>query len=752
MAARSSNSLLDEKHFVEQLRAFKGFKHLDASVWGSLTGRIRQIRLASGEVLFRQGDAGDAVYVVLRGRLTATLIQGDGGEVPLSEMSSGGLIGEIQLLTGGARTATVRAVEACELLRIPTEVGDELLRRSPETRRKMLAMNRRRLQRSLLAEVLPDLLGPLDEDALSFLQSVGEWLELRRGETLFEEGASGDACFLLLHGRLIALPRDSSGEAQATREMGRGEFVGEMAVVTGEPRTMTVRAVRDSQVLRLSSANFERLVARYPQVLMAITRNLVGRLQQATARPEGRQTSGETRTIALVRATRGAPWSQLAESLAVSLSAWGRTLVLDRERIAESLGLKAQLSGDAEDPANMRLSAWLDDQELAHRFVLYVADARPSAWSRRCVRQADVILVVAEAGEAVEVASVARFLLQDAGPDGDGETASDRSRLVLLYDGETDRPRATGRLLASLRLHRHHHLRWRRSEDIDRLGRLLAGRSVGLVLGGGGARGFAHIGVLRALHEAEITIDAVGGTSLGALIAAQAAMGWDAGTMLDVNLRAFVGGRPHRAFTLPLVSVVSDRRGARMIAGMFQDLEIEDLWFNYFAVSANLTTAEQVIHQQGSLGLALKATSAIPGVFAPAVRGGELLVDGGLLNNLPGDVMRRLWGGRIVSVDVSPANDLRVDDQLSGMPSAWSILRRWLNPLAARVRAPNILEILTRASTLPSVRQTALAKRDADLYLEPPVGQFKMFDMSELDQLAEIGYEYAKERLSDWQS
>ena len=219
----------DHAALIDQLRAFKWFAHLDASIWGELTVCLERIRLAAGEVLFRQGDPGSAVYVILEGRLGAYLVKGPEREVLLGEMPPGNLVGEIQVLTGGARTATVRAVSDSELLRIPTEVADELLRRSPETRRKMVAINRRRLQRSLLAEVLPNLFGPLDEEALGYLQEMGEWLELRRGETLFERGDLGDSCYLLLRGRLAALLRDESGNEQVISEMSRGEFVGEMA-------------------------------------------------------------------------------------------------------------------------------------------------------------------------------------------------------------------------------------------------------------------------------------------------------------------------------------------------------------------------------------------------------------------------------------------------------------------------------------------------------------------------------------------
>ena len=507
---------------------------------------------------------------------------------------------------------------------------------------------------------------------------------------------------------------------------------------------MTVRAVRDSQMIRFTRQRFDQIVARYPQVLMAITRILVGRLSKTTS-PGLSRTAGEVKTIAVIPASSDVPWKDFAGRLAEALSAFGPALRLTSELLSEALGIRSASAGAADDPAEMRLSAWLDDQELRYRFILYVSDTGSSRWTQRCIRQSDLVLLVAQPGHAVEAKNLQHLLRVE-----DTRDVLCRTRLVLLHPNGKQRPQGTGRLLSQLDLERHHHLRWPLQTDIERLARLLSGRSVGLVLGGGGARGFAHIGVIRALQEAGIEIDAIGGTSLGALIAAQHAMGWGPQTMLEANLRAFVGGKPHHAFTLPLISVVSDRRGARMVAEMFPDVDIEDLWLNYFAISASLTTARQKIHQRGAVRHAIKASSAIPGVFAPAVEDQDLLVDGGLLNNLPGDVMRRLWGGQVISVDVSPTSDLKVESSFSSLPSAWRLIWSRLNPFAQRLEAPNILEILTRASTLASIQNTALAKAEADLYLEPPVDNFKMFDMADLDQLVEIGYEYAAEKLKDW--
>jgi NTE family protein/lysophospholipid hydrolase len=730
-----------------RLRASKWFHDVDEALWDEVSSRIEHLALPRDEVLFRQGDRGDALFVVLTGRLRVSRSQADGGEAPLSELGPGDTIGEIQILAGGRRTATVQATEASELAKVPTAVLDRLLEKSPEMRREMAAGNRRRLHRSLLADLLPRLFGALDEPALQVFQDTGEWIELRRGETLFEQNSHGDHFYLLLSGRLTAVAEDDDGEPQVLDEIGRGECVGETALFTGEPRGATVRASRDSLLLGFSGPQLDEIMTRYPQVLRAILRILVKRLSAARPRLAALpRTVGRVRTLAVVAASQDVPLRDLASRLTTALSQLDSALHLCRPRLDQVFGLRLSHSEAADDPSEMRITAWLDEQELSFRFVVYEAEDGPSGWTQRCLRQADQILLLAGADGEIGTDSLRRLL----GPLNHDEVAN-RTTLVLLHGEGESRPRETGRRLAALGLTRHHHVRQDRPADLERLARLVAGRGVGLALGGGGARGFAHIGVVRALEEAGIPIDVVGGTSSGAFVAALVAMGWDTETMVERTHRLFEKGKPFRDLTLPLVSLISGRRVDRLLSQMFSEVEIEDLWLNFFSISANLTTARQEVHQSGPVGEALRASTAVPGIVAPFLSGEDLLVDGGVLNNLPGDVLRRLWGGRVIAVDVSPTNELRIEREAARLPSSWSLLKSRLNPFAERIDFPGLFEILMRASTLGSVERAGSAKAEADLYLQPPVEEFGMFEVTAIDRIVEIGYEHARRRLEDWE-
>jgi hypothetical protein len=153
--------------------------------------------------------------------------------------------------------------------------------------------------------------------------------------------------------------------------------------------------------------------------------------------------------------------------------------------------------------------------------------------------------------------------------------ARKRKSLVLLHRNDAQSPSGTRRWLALRQMDQHFHLRWQNEADFGRLARCVAGRAIGLALGGGAARGFAHIGVIRALEEAGIPIDIVGGTSVGALIAAQWAMGWNAQRILDAS-RTYVLS-PQNDYTLPLVALLTGHRTSELLQNLFGKLDIQDL-------------------------------------------------------------------------------------------------------------------------------------------------------------------------------
>ncbi len=598
---------------------------------------------------------------------------------------------------------------------------------------------RRQLRHNQLAFILPTLFGPLDDTTFKDIEAQVEWVYLDSSEALFHQGDPGDSCYIVIHGRLQAVARDEKGKERVVGEVARGECVGEMSIFTGEARTVSIFAVRDSELVKFSKAAFEKIIRRHPQVMMKITRILIDRLSKAMRSPSAAST---VVNIAVVPVSEGVLLADFTSRLVKTLSVFGSTLHLSSRFLDEIMGVPgtAQIQDDV--PYSIRLETWLDEQESKHSFVVYEADGSFSPWTMRCLKQADQILLVAQASATPEPGETGKLLL---GPDS--EITAVRRTLILLHPDGSSQPSGTANWLVAWPVEIHHHIRRDTHSDFERLARFLTGNAVGLVLGGGGARGFAHIGVVRALVEEGIPIDIIGGTSMGATIATGYAMGLDFETSMHAARRSFLETNPFNDYTLPFISLIKSRKLDYIARRQYGDLNIEDLWINYFCVSSNLTTAETVVHRRGRLWKAVRASGSIPGIVLPVLEKGSLLVDGGVLNNLPGDIMRQLSGGPVVAVDVSTEKELPLEYEK--IPSPWEVLWRKISPFKESFNIPNILDIMTRTSMLASVNRMHLVRNETDFYLQPPLDRFKLMDFSALDEITEIGYRYTKEKIGE---
>jgi len=588
-----------------------------------------------------------------------------------------------------------------------------------------------------LATQLSGLFDASEPEALAQLEAQVEWIRLRGGEVLFRRGDPGDAAYFVVSGRLRAV--DDSDAERILNDMGAGESVGEMALLSDERRSATVYALRDSLLGRLSASAFHDLIERHPRVLRRITALLVDRLRRMDAR--GEQPRAALRTFAIVPAGASVRAELFTRQLADALSAHGATLRVDVRRARQALGREGEDTSPALDP---RLVQWLNQQELGHRFVVYEADPNLSDWTQCALRQADHVVFVVDARTDPRPGEIERHLAQQwPGP------RSPRRSLALLWPDNAV-PRGSGAFLDERRIDSHYHISMGRAEDFARLARCLTGHGIGLVLGGGGARGLAHLGVLRALAEAGIPIDWVGGTSSGAILATAAARRM-APDVAHAQCKEYFAAL--RDPTLPLVALLAGRRVRANLERGLGDLAIEDLPIPYFCVSTNLSHAGQVVHERGSLMRAVRASISLPGVLPPVSFGDDLHVDGGLVNNLPIDVMAaKPEIGAVIAVDVSPDVEMRAPTDLEVDVSGWSLLWQRLRPWARRRAFPSIMSLLTRSSVVASVywareRRTADA---ASLYLSIPVADFRLLDFERVDEIAQRGYAASRETLRAW--
>jgi NTE family protein len=543
---------------------------------------------------------------------------------------------------------------------------------------------------------------------LQALAALAVHFSLPAGYVLFESGSAPQGVYLLASGRLgVRVP----GQATFTAEIERGELVGEAGWLLREARSATVIALRDSEILLLPDAALEEVSFKSGALSLALAKLSARRLRRSNV---AANPSPHARVFAVV------PHSDEVDAIEFAA------------RWVDELGRagRAELVWDVR--AGMHTSDWFSRLEQSNDYVVYVADSTDTGWTRQCCRQADVIIALARAD-----ASVGNWPQSIAGAAARGNA---HVELVLLHPARLIAGAAI-RWLPTLRATLHHHIV--DASDLARLTRLVTGRGVGLVLSGGGARGFAHLGVIRALREARVPLDFVGGASIGAIIAAGIAMGWGDEEMIVRYRRSFVDTNPVDDYTFPLVALTRGRKVSRLLEREYGDVFIEDLRVPYFCISANLTTGRAVEHRRGTLARALRAAVAIPGIMPPVFDGDDVLVDGAAINNLPVDLMHRHAPGYVIGCDAGADRSFTVELAPGEAPPLWRFFARGREGR----RRINIFQILMQAGMINSSSLEQARRSFADTVLKPPLAGIDLLNWHAFERAIDSGYRYAREAL-----
>jgi NTE family protein len=553
-------------------------------------------------------------------------------------------------------------------------------------------------------------LAGVDDATLEALAAAAVQFSLPAGIVLFDPGSPPDGFYVLTSGRVGV--RSSEGNTW-TAQIGGGELVGELGWLLGEARSAQVVAIRDSELLWLERTAVDAAAAQSTDFSLAIARLCARRLQ----RTNRREVLGpRARIFTIVPNAPETDTAILATQLVTELARAGRTeLVWDVRASSHTAG-------------------WFNHIEAANDFIVYLADPASSGWTRQCCRQADTLLLAGNAGDAPR-----------AWPAAIPESATRsgmRIELALLHGGAFQSGAARTWLDASPAVAHHHVID---ASDIARLARLLTHRGVGLVLSGGGARGFAHLGVIRALREGAVPIDFIGGASIGSIIAAGAALEWSDAEMRLRFQRTFVATNPVNDYTFPFVALTRGRKVSRLLHREFGDVAIEDLRLPFFCVSADLTTGRIVEHCRGNLAHTLRASVAIPGVLPPVLSEERVLVDGAAINNLPVDLMKRHDPGYVIGSDVGLDRTFIADYAAEDQPPLWRYFAR------RRGKAPsiNIFQILMRAGMMGGASQAAIQRQLADTVFKPRMDGIDLLNWHAFERAIDAGYEYATERLKE---
>ncbi|KAG9055050.1 phosphatidylcholine and lysophosphatidylcholine phospholipase, partial [Serendipita sp. 407] len=698
----------------------------------------------------------------------------------LFTVKPGGIAGYLASLSGTPSYVDIRAKTDVYVGLLPSKALERLLEKKP-------------IVLLTLAKRLITLLSPL----VLHVDSSMDWTQLDAGQVLWRPGDASDSFYIVLNGRLRAITEQENGEINIVGEYGQGDTIGELDAITNQLRHTTLHAIRDTELARMPMTLFNAISARHPRTTVQLLRMIatkvrdeVGSVVHSSKLPSagpasGIDLSGRTnlnlKTVAIIPSNKNVPVDLFARRLQNALEDIGApTSFLNQSAVMRHLGKHAFTR-----IGKLKVAGWLSELEQRYRIVLYVADSPVgSPWTQTCIRQADFIMVVGF-GDEPALGEYERFLMS-------AKTTA-RKELVLLHPRRYVTPGTTRQWLKERPwVHAHFHVelpgveanktppiledpaavaafkkvkdvvqselqkyrgnanalprprRQPQTSDFARLARHICGRSIGLVLGGGGARGLSHVGMIRAMEEQGIPIDHIGGTSIGALVGGLYA---EEGDILSCTARAKQFSTRMGSFwrlatdlTWPIVAYTTGHEFNRSLYKCFYESHIEDMWLPFFCNSTNILDSRQEIHDSGYAWRYVRASMTLVGLLPPLSDNGRVLVDGGYVDNLPVASMQNLGTTFVFAVDVGSLDDntpRHFGDTVSG---SWMVLNRW-NPFSSARSVPQIAEIQTRLAYVSSIRNLEEAKAASNcLYVALPVQDIGTLQFGRYDEIVDLGY------------
>ncbi|XP_025996644.1 neuropathy target esterase sws isoform X3 [Solenopsis invicta] len=726
--AQQQQQQLDEAQLV-QIATDAFVRELGIEDETMLKDKVQMREVPAGTYLMKEESHKDVALVyVLSGSLMVSQRVSEGRdagqEVHMFSAHQGEIVGGLAVLTGEPSFYTIRAKHASRIALLSKSTFFAIMRDQPTVVLHVAHTVVRRLS--------------------PFVRQVDfalDWLFLESGRAVYRQGDESDSTFIVLSGRLRSVITYKNGKKELVAEYGKGDLVGIVEMVTQTPRSTTVMAVRDSELAKLPEGLFNVIKLRYPIVVTRLI-NLLGHrilgtwqqahtingnndTQRAAATVDARPAQVNFSTVAIVPVSDDVPLTAFTYELYHSLCAIGPCLRLTSDVVRKTLGTTIM------EPANeYRLTSWLAQQEDQHRISLYQCDSSYTLWTQRCARQADCILIVGLGDRPPSIGRTEREI--------ERLVMRTQKELVLLHKEQNgQRPTNTVQWL-NMRswISSHHHIQCpkrmftRRSQyrinelyskvlmsepnvhsDFSRLARWLTGTSVGLVLGGGGARGAAHVGMLKAIIEAGIPIDMVGGVSIGAFMGALWCMEKNITTTTqkarEWSKKMTQWWRQIMDLTYPMTSMFSGKDFNKTIQQTFGDTYIEDLWLPYFTITTDITDSCMRTHRHA-------------------------------------DEMLRQGAHHILAIDVGSQDDTDLTNYGDSLSGWWLLWKRW-NPFATPVKVPNLPDIQSRLAYVSCVRQLEEVKTsDYCEYIRPPIDKYKTLQFANFDEIKDVGYQHGK--------
>lgn len=736
------NPLNSESKLLKTLQRLPLVRSIDAQRWESLIPHISFSDMAQGDVLFSQGNKSEELFMVIDGEIQLCLPNKDEStHFYLHSRCKGETAGDFAVVNGGTHLVSAVAAKKSKVARFPRVAFELLADIDPGILAHVYDTAAELSRRVMLAKVFIDMFGDINTETMNALLDSTVIRHYTSGEVLIEEGDEADGLHIVVSGRLQVETLNGENNTVVLAEVRAPETVGELALMSDSVRTATVYAIRESTVAFLKKDMFDELIAKRPDMLMPLSKLVVQRHVEKSRRVHAK---AKDQTIAIIPLDHKLPLRRFLHQLKREMRCFGNPLLLDARAFDTLYGKKGVAQTNFADVFNSAIAEWLDDKENSYQEILYLADPVMSSWTKRCINRADRIILLADADK--ENTSKLRDIEHELRAMLSNARYHRKVDLVLLHAKDTMQPSHTARWLRKRELNAYHHIRIDDVDHMARLARRICGCARGIVFSGGGARGYAHLGVQKLIEEHEINIDYIGGSSMGGLLGASMAMGQNTENINSLSA-VFANKKALFDYTLPLASLLKSAKLTRFCHEVYGESRIEDLWIPFFCVSSNLADGKEVVHDRGPLWRVVRSTISLPGIFSPVpTPSGQLLIDGAVLNTFPVDIMHEQLGGRgsIIGVNVSQIVEIRAYYNYGTSLSGWQVLLSRLNPFAKNIRIPRLVETLLRSTDIKSIIRLNETKAMLDVLIEPNVSEIPLMEFKSYKRISEIGYKAAE--------
>lgn len=558
----------------------------------------------------------------------------------------------------------------------------------------------------------------LTEQESLVVASQFEMINLNEGEVLFYRGDPSDAVYLLITGVLSNFLINKNEQSVLISHVESGQTVGESGVLSNEPRMLTVKASEPCVLGRIPADSFRKLCAKYPGIFENIFKLIINHSQQTMNLIADEYI---THWHVIVPVNDQVPRQQVKMLLEAEVKNQANLLFIECDNLEQ-------------------IKRLVNIPKRSHTYIVVILTSQSLLLPLARRLKIDKIYLLANAQKKADLdkglIDVLNLLRQES---------LCSYHLILLYS-EHNKPANTALWLEKTRFSSHFHIKLNQAKDFQRLLRFICDKSTALVLGGGGAKGWLHIGLLKALTEKKIEIDAIGGTSIGAIVGACFLISKNIEELIETSVfltKAYSKIIKAGNLTWPLLSVFSPQVVYTALQDLFREQKIEDLSLPFFCISSDLSSRTQCIHQQGEIISRLFASNSIPGILPPQLINGHLHYDGGLINNLPVDVMRELVGNNSTIIASSLESGLANSKTFDFPPSMnfWQYLLILVNK-KKRNAYPELLESITEAMLLGSSVREEQNKLSANILINPNLANFSTYYLKRADNkiLFDLGY------------